>query len=41
MPVNANNALVFLVDTLFTLYIITVLLRVLLQIARADYRNPI
>lgn len=41
MTMNANNALLFLVDTLFTLYIIVVLLRVLLQIARADYRNPI
>lgn len=41
MPVNASNALLFLVDTVFTLYIITVLLRVLMQISYADYKNPI
>lgn len=41
MTMNANNALMFLIDTLFTLYIIVVLLRVLLQLAHADYRNPI
>ncbi|MEQ8800139.1 MAG: YggT family protein [Phycisphaerales bacterium] len=38
---NANNALMFLVDTLFALYIIVLLLRMLLQIARADFHNPI
>ena len=41
MNLNASNALLFLVDTLFTLYIIAVLLRVLLQISHADYQNPI
>lgn len=38
---NANNALLFLVDTLFALYIIVVLLRILLQYAHADFFNPI
>lgn len=38
---NANNALLFLVDTLFALYIIVVLLRVLLQLTRADFYNPV
>ena len=41
MGLNASNALLFLVDTIFTLYIIAVLLRVLLQISYADYQNPI
>lgn len=41
MPANASNALLFLVDTIFTLYIIVVLMRVLLQISYADYKNPI
>jgi len=38
---NANNALLFLVDTLFALYIVVVLLRVLLQLSRADFFNPV
>lgn len=38
---NANDALLFLVDTLFALYIIVVLLRILLQYTRADFYNPI
>ncbi len=38
---NANNALLFLVDTVFALYIIVVLLRILLQLTHADYRNPV
>lgn len=37
---NANEALLFLVDTLFALYILAVLLRVLLRL-RADFYNPI
>lgn len=41
MPLNASNALLFLVDTVFTLYIIAVLLRVLLQTTYSDYQNPI
>lgn len=38
---NVNNALLFLVDTLFALYIIVVLLRVLLQLVHADFYNPV
>lgn len=38
---NANNALLFLIDTLFALYIIVVLLRILLQLSHADFFNPI
>ena len=34
------NALNFLVDTLFDLYIMVILLRVWLQLARADFYNP-
>jgi YggT family protein len=36
-----NNAVVFLVDTLFGLYILVVLIRLLLQWFRADVYNPI
>jgi len=35
------SAAVYLVQTLFSLYILAVLLRFLLQIARADFYNPI
>lgn len=35
------NAAIFLVKTLFSLYILAVLLRFLLQIARADFYNPL
>lgn len=38
---NANNALLFLVDTVFALYIVVILLRALLQWVHADFRNPI
>ena len=38
---NANNALLFLVDTVFALYIVVVLMRALLQWVHADFRNPI
>ena len=38
---NANNALLFLVDTLLALYTVVVLLRVILQLVHADFRNPI
>lgn len=38
---NANDALQFLIDTLFALYIIVVLLRILLRFAHADFFNPI
>ena len=36
-----NNATVFLVDTLFGLYILVVLVRFLLQWLRADFYNPV
>jgi len=36
-----NNAAVFLVDTLFGLYILVVLVRFLLQWLRADFYNPV
>lgn len=36
-----NNAGLFLVDTLFGLYILVVLLRFLLQWLRADFHNPV
>ena len=35
------NALIFIVETLLTLVLFVVLLRLLLQLARADFRNPI
>lgn len=38
---NANNALLFLVDTVFALYIVVVLMRALLQWVHADFRNPV
>lgn len=38
---NANNALFFLVGTLFDVYLWAVLLRILLQAVRADFYNPI
>lgn len=41
MTSNMNNALLFLVDTLFGLYIIAVMLRFILQAARGDFFNPI
>lgn len=41
MQDNVNQALLFLVDTVFALYIIVVMLRVLLQLVHADFRNPI
>ena len=36
-----NNALFFLFDTLFNLYLMVVLLRFWLQTARADFYNPL
>lgn len=41
MGYNVNQAGVFLIDTLFSLYIIAFMLRFLLQIVHADYYNPI
>lgn len=38
---NANNALFYLVSVLFDLYLWVVLLRLILQAARADFYNPI
>jgi YggT family protein len=35
------EALVFLVDTLIGLYLFVLLLRLLLQLTRADFRNPV
>jgi len=34
-------ALIFIVDTLFSLYLVVLLLRLLLQWTRADFRNPL
>ncbi|MBV2122411.1 MAG: YggT family protein [Candidatus Thiodiazotropha sp. (ex Ctena orbiculata)] len=36
-----TNPLIFLVQTLFGLYILAIMLRLLLQIVRADFYNPI
>lgn len=36
-----SNALVFLIQTVFSLYIIAVMLRFLLQLTRADFYNPV
>lgn len=36
-----SNAAVYMLETVFTLYILMVLLRFLLQLARADFYNPI
>ncbi|HEX4872908.1 MAG TPA: YggT family protein [Nevskiaceae bacterium] len=41
MAANANNALFFLVTTLFELYLGAVLLRILLAWVRADFYNPL
>ena len=38
---DAVNALYFLVDTFARLYLLTFLLRIMLQVARADFYNPI
>lgn len=36
-----TNALVFLVDSLFTLYLYVLILRFVMQLVRADFRNPL
>jgi len=36
-----TNAIVFLIETIFELYLLTVMLRMLLQIVRADFYNPV
>lgn len=41
MASSLVNATIFLINTLFDLYIMCVLLRFLLQIVRADFYNPI
>ncbi|MDN5862204.1 MAG: YggT family protein [Salinisphaera sp.] len=41
MVAGPANALLFLIDTLFALYIIALLLRALLQITHADFYNPV
>lgn len=38
---NTNQALLFLIDTVFTLYIIVVIARVLLQLTHAQFHNPV
>lgn len=37
----AGNAGVFLIETVFGLYLIAVMLRILLQVSRADFYNPV
>ena len=41
MPDFVNNALVFLIRSIFDIYIFIVMLRVLLQLAGAQFNNPI
>ena len=41
MGANTTNAIYFLITTLFDLYLGALLLRVLLQIVRADFYNPL
>lgn len=41
METHSSNALLFLVDTVFAMYITVVLLRVMLPLVHADFRNPI
>ncbi len=36
-----SNATVYLLDTVFTIFLVLVLLRFLLQLARADFYNPV
>lgn len=36
-----TNAIQFLIHTLFTLYLVAIMLRVLLQVTRADFYNPV
>ncbi|HUR40633.1 MAG TPA: YggT family protein [Verrucomicrobiae bacterium] len=38
---NANNAFFYLVGTLFDVYMWIIMMRVLLQVVRADFYNPI
>lgn len=36
-----SNGALFLIDTLFNLYIMVVILRLWMQLARVDYFNPV
>jgi len=36
-----TNAIIFLIETIFGLYLLAVMLRVLLQVVRADFYNPV
>ena len=41
MPPNVIQASLFIVDTLFGIYVLALLLRVVLQASRADFYNPL
>lgn len=41
MSANTSNALFYLVSTLFEVYLWVVMLRMILQVVRADFYNPI
>lgn len=41
MGAYAGNAGIFLIETLFGLYLVVIMLRFLLQFIRADFRNPV
>lgn len=41
MGANTSNALFYLVSTLFEIYLLIVMLRIMLQAVRADFYNPI
>ncbi len=41
MSSNVDNATLFLVNTLFSLYAYTLILRMLLQLTRVDFYNPL
>lgn len=41
MGAYAGNAGVFLIQTIFGLYLVAVMLRLILQVARADFYNPV
>ena len=41
MPSNVSTAIVFIINTLAQLYLFVLLLRLLLPLFRADFRNPI
>ncbi len=41
MPSNVDNATLFLVNTLFSLFAYTLILRILMQLVRVDFYNPL